>query len=393
MPQIRRPPQATPRRASLAMPRALSQAVMQAQTLIADQQRAIRSLQDALPGSGARANKVPVSAAPEKCDAAMSSAAFRSWRCSMTCWIHLNKFPPQDVVLHIRLNCVPALQRVLDARYSDAKWNALAPDAALDAIGNIVLRSSNQAVQWSEFFALAQGHEESVSDYFSRCAQKATDCDFHCLKCSECLIEYMLLRKIMVGLSDPVLKRHVFQACDTFKSVDAHQALCCTFGAARQDVESVPRVAIGESESAGASSDDVTGSDDVEPDVTVLRGNFNAKRCGNSWGRHPFGRASCPAKGMTCHGCQKVGHFQKCCRSMKKAPLASSLVIVADTHLSPHPAIKACVSHRNVNSVSTLVIADTGAQICVAGPMILSSLQINPLELQPRTGLRDIGNL
>ncbi|XP_068243754.1 uncharacterized protein [Palaemon carinicauda] len=271
MPQIRRPPQATPRRASPAMPRALSQAVMQAQTLIADQQRAIRSLQDALPGSGARASKVPVSAAPEKCDAVMSSAAFRSWRRSMTCWIHLNKFPPQDVVLHIRLNCVPALQRALDARYSNAKWNALTPDAALDAIGNIVLRSSNQAVQWSEFFALAQWREESVSNYFSRCAQKATDCDFQCPKCGECLIEYMLLRKIMVGLSDPVLKRHVFQACDTFKSVDALQALCCTFEAARQDVESIPRIAIGERESAGASSDNVTGSDDVEPDVAVLR--------------------------------------------------------------------------------------------------------------------------
>ena len=116
----------------------------------------------------------------------------------------------------VKLNCVPALQRALDARFSDARWNALTQEEALDAIGNIVLRSSNQAVQWSEFFALAQGREESVSDYFSRCAQKATDCDFQCPKCNECLAEYMLLRKIMVGLSDPILKRHVFQLCDTF---------------------------------------------------------------------------------------------------------------------------------------------------------------------------------
>ncbi|XP_068228115.1 uncharacterized protein [Palaemon carinicauda] len=342
MSQIRRPPQATPRRASPAMPRALSQAVMQAQTLIADQQRAIHSFQDALPGSGARASKVPVSAAPEKCDAVMSLAAFRSWRRSMTGWIHLNKFPPQDVVLHLRLHCVPALQRALDARYSDARWNALAPDAALDAIGNIVLRSSNQAVQWSKFFALAQGREESVSDYFSRCAQKATDSDFQCPKCGGCLIEYTLLRKIMVGLSDPVLKRHVFQACDAFKSVDALQALFCTFEAAGQDVENVPRVAIGERESADASSDD------VEPDVAVLRGNFNAKRSGNCGG----------------------------------VPCIWSSVVPSKRYDVPQ-----------VPKVSTLVVADTEAQICVGGPTILSSLQINPLELQPRTGLRDIANL
>ena len=199
MPLIRRPTHATPGRASPAVPRALSQAVRQAQAIIADQQRAIRSLQDALPGPGPQAGKVPTSAAPEKCELVMSSAAFRSWKRSMTYWIHLNKFRQQDVVLHIRLNCVPALQRALDARFSDARWNVLTQEEALDAIENIVLRSSNQAVQWSEFFALAQGREESVSDYFSRCRQKATNCDFQCPKCKKCLAEYMLLHKIMVG--------------------------------------------------------------------------------------------------------------------------------------------------------------------------------------------------
>ena len=175
-----------------------------------------------------------------------------------------------------------------------------------------------------------------MNDYFSRCAQKANDCDFQCPKCSECLSEYMLLRKIIVGLSDPVLKRHVFQVCDSFSNVDALQALCTTFEAARLDVESAPSAVT--REVAGTSSDDViedvTGSDDVEPDVAVTRDNANAKRCGNCGGRHSPGRVSCPAKGIVCHGCHKLGHFQRCCRSTKKTPLASS-VRIAEAHLSP----------------------------------------------------------
>ena len=106
----------------------------------------------------------------------------------MTCWIQLNNFQRQEVVLHIRLHCDPALQRALDARFSDVSWNAFNQEEALDAIANIVLRASNQAVQWSEFFALAQGRDESVSFYVARCAQKATDCNFQCPKCNECLL-------------------------------------------------------------------------------------------------------------------------------------------------------------------------------------------------------------
>ena len=44
-----------------------------------------------------------------------------------------------------------------------------------------------------------------------------------------------MLRKLMVGLSDQVLKRQVFQSCNDFSSVDALRAMCCTFEAARRD--------------------------------------------------------------------------------------------------------------------------------------------------------------
>ena len=72
-------------------------------------------------------------------------------------------------------------------------------------------------------------------------------------------------------------------------SVEALQAVCCTFEAARQDAGSVS-CSFGW-ESAGATSDNVSGDNDVVPDVAALRHSDSPKRCGNCGNRHTPGRA------------------------------------------------------------------------------------------------------
>ena len=128
-------------------------AIRQAQSVLSAQQQAIASLQAQLAGQHPSPTpKVPSSAAPEKCTLDMTMAVFRSWTRSMTCWLNLCRLQPPEAAHHIRLFCVPALQRALDARFTDAQWGALSIDAALKEIGKVVLRSTNQAVQWSDFF-------------------------------------------------------------------------------------------------------------------------------------------------------------------------------------------------------------------------------------------------
>ena len=107
----------------------------------------------------------------------------------------------------------------------------------MDAIGKLVLRASNKAAQYQEFFSAMQGQEESLSDFFLKCNQKALDCEFKCPNCCGDLTEYMLLRKLMVSLSDIKLKRYIFQSCDKIHSVDALRAMCSSFQAARQNLE------------------------------------------------------------------------------------------------------------------------------------------------------------
>ncbi|MPC71040.1 hypothetical protein E2C01_065308 [Portunus trituberculatus] len=78
----------------------------------------------------------------------MTPAAFRKWCHSMSGWQQLCRLPDREAVQHIRLTCVPALQRALYSRYTETVWNILSTEEALEALGKLVLRSSNQAALW-----------------------------------------------------------------------------------------------------------------------------------------------------------------------------------------------------------------------------------------------------
>ncbi|KAK8385791.1 hypothetical protein O3P69_016517 [Scylla paramamosain] len=245
MPLPRRSPRSTPRASTTVVPRSLQPLLQQTRQTISDQQQAITTLQANMAalitrGNVAPAPRVPLSAAPEKCDLDMTPAAFRSWKRSMECWLLLCKWPRQEAVHHVRLLCGPPLQRALDARFTFDQWSALTQQEALDAIGN---PSASLLQPWQcsgqSFFGVSQGQDECVSDYFVRGAQKVNDCAFECPQCSLNLSEYLLLKKLVVGIRDTGLKQQVYQACDSLGSVDALRVMCCAYEAARQHTTGV----------------------------------------------------------------------------------------------------------------------------------------------------------
>ena len=74
-----------------------------------------------------------------------------------------------------------------------------------------------------------------MKDYFQQCSAEAAECYFQCPMCEGDLSDYMLLRKLVVGLSDPVLKKEVFQGCPAFTSVEKLHEKCFTHKAAVRD--------------------------------------------------------------------------------------------------------------------------------------------------------------
>ncbi|KAK8385250.1 hypothetical protein O3P69_012221 [Scylla paramamosain] len=378
----------------------------QARQTISDQQQAITTLQANMAalitrGNVAPAPRVPLSAAPEKCDLDMTPAAFRSWKRSMACWLLLCKWPRQEAVHHVRLLCGPPLQRALDARFTFDQWSALTQQEALDAIGNLVLRSSSPAVQWTEFFGVSQGQDECVSDYFVRGAQKVNDCAFECPQCSLNLSEYLLLKKLVVGIRDTGLKQQVYQACDSLGSVDALRAMCCAYEAARQHTTGVGGWRES-SRAAGTVRAEEDGDQTLDAAAATTSGKTQPLRtCWNCGTSHAPDRASCLAREAVCVACRKKGHFKRCCRSSKRphgtasANAVSGSVTTAGANVSRQPTIEVTVALGKGAKHRTAAVADTGAQVCVAGAALLSSLNIlvQPTQLQGRAGLRDVADL
>ncbi|KAG0701317.1 Retrovirus-related Pol polyprotein from transposon 17.6 [Chionoecetes opilio] len=99
-----------------------------------------------------------------------------------------------------------------------------------------------------------------MKDYFQKCTAEAVECQFRCRTCDTDLSDYMLLRKVMVGLSDPALKKEVFQGCPSFNSVGQLQQKCFAHEAAVRDAGVWCRAArsVIASTASWASTDDET---------------------------------------------------------------------------------------------------------------------------------------
>ncbi|KAK8377955.1 hypothetical protein O3P69_018692 [Scylla paramamosain] len=116
----------------------------------------------------------------------------------------------------------------------------------------------------------------------------------------------------------------------------------------------------------GAAASDALSGATSDDDVIAAAGPRKSRHrpCGYCGERHQPGKASCPAANATFRACGKLGHFQAVCKGPEGGP--------------QHP---------------TIAIADTGAQVCVAGPTLLRILGLSPRQLQERAGLRDLAGI
>ncbi|XP_076050210.1 uncharacterized protein LOC143030874 [Oratosquilla oratoria] len=377
-------------------------ALEQAHRLLLAQTDAIVSLQQQLAARPAQTTSVSRSSAPEKCDMDMSTAAFRSWRRSMQCWLDLNGWAPTEAVLYIRLHCTPPLQRSLDARFTAAEWQALTVKEALDSVSGIALQATNQAADWCRFFTARQERNEPISEYFTRSAQCAADCEFKCPHCDSSLSEYMLLRKLVSGLESVGLKEEVFRKCDSFKDTDSLRKFCVAFEAAHKDAAppgldgNLGRETL--TPTAAVTPQPCAPQEDLQPQVAGNRPPPHKPHCGNCGGKHMPRKGMCPAETLTCYGCGKTGHLRRLCRKSKKAAAmegeASGIVIAAAGKAQSQPCIWVTVSDtRKETSARIRVIPDTGAQVCVAGPGLLAALGVDTTSLVSRGSLRDVANV
>lgn len=262
----------------------------------------------------------------------------------------------------------------MDAKFRFDEWSALTQKEALDAIRRLVLRASMQAVQWSELFSACQGQEESVTDFFMRCAQSACDCGFQCHQCSVNNTEYLLLKRLTLGLSDVELKQ-VYQMCNSINSVDTLRPMCCSYEAAREDAVSCSlwRETIRAAGTAHAGEEEDSHTPDAAASMVTR---YNSHSSVENGVTHAPDKTLCPARDATCLSCRKQGHFKRCSRGSKRqsssmlAYAVSGAVRIASTSVSCQPTVKVTMVYEGGAEHQAAAVADSGAQVCITGRYI-----------------------
>ena len=199
----------------------------------------------------------------------------------------------------------------------------------------------------------------------------------------------------------------MFRQCDRFSDVDNLRGFCASFEAARRDATLGGKITR-DSAVAGA---DVTLDDVIEeePMVAGYRQRNSAPHksaftpratsplhttCNYCGEKHDHGKASCLARNHFCKSCGKKGHRSKVCWSSKKQEKAVNSVTVGGTTLLPEPLLQVSMaSQLGGVELAVTALADTGAQVCVAGPALMLSLGLRPALLQRRAGIRDLARI
>ena len=119
----------------------------------------------------------------------------------------------------MRLLCDGNLQQRIDARFDKQDFRQLSTAAAIDAVRSVVVGQRCEVGAWSDLFAYSQELGDSVDAYVSRCRALAAECNFRCPECDGSLTEYILSRKVVMGLSDCNMKAEVLRCFPRLTSV------------------------------------------------------------------------------------------------------------------------------------------------------------------------------
>ncbi|MPC56311.1 hypothetical protein E2C01_050264 [Portunus trituberculatus] len=121
-----------------------------------------------------------------------------------------------------------------------------------------------------------------------------------------------------------------------------------------------------------------------------------AMHCSNCGERHGHEKTSCPAYGRKSGACGKQGLFKRMYRSSRthEASKLGYSITICSTTLSPEPVLQVCVGPLAIKvGIEVTAVADTGAQVCIAGQAMMVLLGLKPAQLQRRAGIRDLAKI
>ena len=336
----------------------------------------------------------------------MSPAALESWAVSVEDYGVICGWAPPLAAFYVRLLCSGDIQQRIHARFLRQNFRQLSTSAAIDVVRSVVIGPRCEVGAWSEFFRYSQAPGDSVDAYVSKSRALAAECSFQCPGCYGSLTEYVLSRKVVMGLSNRSMKAEVLRCFSRLKSVSDVVNQCEIIEAADRVADGRPAANVAPVADARPTTNHAlpppTPPDASETEVAaanhqrhgghhVTQGGQKQgrtqRRCRNCGDGSCSSNDQCPARNSTCRNCKRKGHFWRHCRSLKpsgESARSSNAVMVGS--VDEVAGLPVRVSHpQHKTECSTTAIADTGAQVCIAGRHLPKVLGLSPRQLQPPT--------
>ena len=258
----------------------------------------------------------------------MSPAAFEAWATSVEDYSSICGWAPPMAVPYVRLLCNTEVQQRIDARLGKHEFRQLSTADAVDIVRSVVIGPRCVVGAWAEFFSLVQAPSDSVCAYISHCRAKASECGFRCPECRCSLEEYMLSKKIVMGLRDRGMKAEVLRGLPRLQSfsdvVRACEVIEAAEKASERPISDVAGVAAGypppppstdphPAEVAASGPARQPGGRGKVRQEGARRGRKRCLACGDS---ECSGGRQCKAFAATCRCCGQKGHFWRLCPSL-----------------------------------------------------------------------------
>ena len=270
----------------------------------------------------------------------------------------------------------------------------------LEILRNIVLSKISRIVHVKQFHDMYQREHEAFNEYLSRLQTKASCCNFVCESCDSTSVTERIKEQFIIGLRNEVIHREIIktESVHPGTSLDKLLSEALTLEQSMKDQETLKRDF---PKTFSLDSEEVTSeANEVQAVSKFIQ--QKQERCQNpciGCGQRSHSsyerQIKCPAWGKKCFYCDKLNHFQSCCRSKRVSNNSSeskSAQMVEMTCMSaeigpPSSSIVVQVQPRlgdKIRSSHNIAdFADTGSNVCLIGPKQLDILGISSEQILP----------
>ena len=264
----------------------------------------------------------------------------------------------------------------------------------LDVLKSIVLSKVSSIVHVKQFHDLYQKTGESCSEFLSRLQTKASCCSFECRSCSDSNASQRIKEQFIIGLENEKIHQEILKTESVHPGTSLQQLLAeaVTLEQSIKDQTTLRRQSdrIYSFDSNASSSKEIEEVQGImNPYAKQSRSSNPCAGCGSLKHGSLERQNMCPAWGKRCFNCNTMNHFQKHCRSKRSDGTSgnqsaqmlemgmtclaagvgesSSIIVQVQSNM---------VVYNHLFKRSISAVPDTGANVCLIGPLQLKNLGI-----------------